>query len=169
MQGTYNKWGAIMPPIFLTMKSFHWILSLAVFAACFAATPPAQRTTKKAVPTAGKTPVRKSIGKTATTRRTKGSARPYVAGGPPRQQNPAPERYKEIQQALTEKGYLKTEPTGVWDTESSEALKQFQQDHQLSPTGKLSAASLIGLGLGPKNSTEPVTPPAVTRSEAPPR
>ena len=72
-----------------------------------------------------------------------------------RQQAPAPERYKEIQQALADKGYLKSEPTGVWNAESSDALRQFQTENNLSPTGKLSAASLIGLGLGPKKNSEP--------------
>ena len=73
---------------------------------------------------------------------------------------PTPERYKEIQQALVEKGYLKSEPNGVWDAQSTDALRQFQTDKQLSPTGKLSSASLIALGLGPKTAAVPsVQPP----------
>ena len=72
-----------------------------------------------------------------------------------RQTAPTPERYKEIQQALVDKGYLKSEPNGVWDAQSSDALKQFQTDHKLSPTGKLSSASLISLGLGPKTAPAP--------------
>ena len=32
-----------------------------------------------------------------------------------RQSGPTPERYREIQQALVDKGYLKSEPNGVWD------------------------------------------------------
>jgi hypothetical protein len=67
-----------------------------------------------------------------------------------RQVVPAADRYREIQQALVEKGYLKSEPDGVWDGQSSDALRQFQTDRNLSPTGKLSSASLIALGLGPK-------------------
>ena len=69
-----------------------------------------------------------------------------------RQLAPTPERYKEIQQALVDKGYLKSEPNGVWDAESTAAMTQFQTDQKLSPTGKLSAASLIALGLGPKTA-----------------
>jgi peptidoglycan hydrolase-like protein with peptidoglycan-binding domain len=80
-----------------------------------------------------------------------------------RQAAPTPDRYREIQQALIAKGYLKSEATGVWDTRSSEALVQFQADHNLSPTGKLSSASLIGLGLGSKTSA----PPAAVAAETP--
>jgi peptidoglycan hydrolase-like protein with peptidoglycan-binding domain len=69
-----------------------------------------------------------------------------------RQSGPTPERYREIQQALIDKGYLKSEPDGVWDTQSTDALRQFQTDQKLTPTGKITAASLIGLGLGPKDS-----------------
>jgi hypothetical protein len=74
-----------------------------------------------------------------------------------RQLTPSAERYREIQQALVEKGYLKSEPNGVWDTQSADALRQFQTDKNLSPTGKLSSASLIALGLGSKTSG--VAPP----------
>ena len=70
--------------------------------------------------------------------------------GMARQSAPTPERYKEIQQALIDKGYLKSEPTGVWDADTSDAMRRFQQDQNLSVTGKISAASLISLGLGPK-------------------
>jgi peptidoglycan hydrolase-like protein with peptidoglycan-binding domain len=74
---------------------------------------------------------------------------------------PTPDRYRDIQQALVEKGYLKSEPNGVWDTQSSDALRQFQTDQKLSPTGKISSASLIGLGLGPKTTAgQPNAAPA---------
>jgi hypothetical protein len=146
------------------MRLPHWILLLSVcfVVLAFGATPVTTTTpTKKAIPKNGAT-VRKTTGKTAgksvSTRRARGSAAP-VAARQSRQQTPAPERYKEIQQALTDKGYLKSEPTGVWNTESSDALRQFQTENNLSPTGKLSAASLIGLGLGPKKSNEPVVLP----------
>jgi hypothetical protein len=93
-----------------------------------------------------------------------------------RQMGPTPERYKEIQQALVDKGYLKSEPNGVWDAQSTDALQRFQTDKKLSPTGKLSSASLIALGLGPKTSGDaPVqpaapieTPPAAALPAAPP-
>lgn len=69
-----------------------------------------------------------------------------------RQMNPTPDRYKEIQQALVDKGYLKSEPSGVWDADSASALQRFQTDQKLTPTGKINAPSLIDLGLGPKSS-----------------
>jgi hypothetical protein len=81
-----------------------------------------------------------------------------------RQMAPTPDRYREIQQSLAEKGYLKSEPSGVWDTQSADALRQFQTDKKLSPTGKLSSASLIALGLGPK----PVGDPPAAVPAAPP-
>ena len=71
---------------------------------------------------------------------------------------PAPDRYKEIQQALVDKGYLKSEPNGVWDSASSDALRQFQTERNLSPTGKISSASLIGLGLGPRTDVPAALP-----------
>jgi len=77
---------------------------------------------------------------------------------------PAPERYKEIQQALVSKGYLKPEATsGVWDQNSSDALKRFQNDQKLQGTGKIDSLSLIALGLGPKHGPieAKATPPAV--------
>lgn len=69
------------------------------------------------------------------------------------QQAPTAERYKDIQRALAEKGYLKSEPNGEWGPDSVDALKRFQADQNLTPDGKLSALSLIALGLGPKRMT----------------
>jgi peptidoglycan hydrolase-like protein with peptidoglycan-binding domain len=78
---------------------------------------------------------------------------------------PAPERYQEIQQALAAKGYGPRTPDGVWGTDWSAALKRFQQDRKLEPTGKIDALSLITLGLGPQReqvggATAPPPPPA---------
>jgi hypothetical protein len=75
-----------------------------------------------------------------------------------RQQNPTPDRYKEIQQALVDKGYLKTEPTGIWDPASIDALQRFQSDQKLTATGRINAPSLIGLGLGAKSAGAPEAP-----------
>jgi peptidoglycan hydrolase-like protein with peptidoglycan-binding domain len=85
--------------------------------------------------------------KSAVKRKGKAPARPS------RQVTPTAERYKQIQQALATKGYLKSEPNGVWDSASIEALRRFQTDQKLDPSGKINAASLIALGLGPKTST----------------
>lgn len=67
---------------------------------------------------------------------------------------PTPERYKEVQQALADKGYYDGEIDGKWGPACVEALKRFQEDQNLSPDGKLGALSLIALGLGPKR--EPI-------------
>jgi Putative peptidoglycan binding domain len=98
----------------------------------------------------------------------KKSVRAAAAPGRARQMAPTPERYRDIQQALVDKGYLKSEPNGVWDAQSADALRQFQIDQKLSPTGKLSSASLIALGLGPKtNAPEALPPPAPPVSTTP--
>jgi hypothetical protein len=166
--------------------------SILLFAVCFAPftfgeTPETKAPVKKAVPKTGavatKTGTAQITGRTVSTKTvatrsvstgtvsTKKGRRPGapVVARQARQQTPAPERYKEIQQALTDKGYLKSEPTGIWNAESADALKQFQTENNLSPTGKLSAASLIGLGLGPKKSTEPIAPPAIPANPTPVR
>ncbi|MEJ7605572.1 MAG: peptidoglycan-binding domain-containing protein [Bryobacteraceae bacterium] len=64
---------------------------------------------------------------------------------PPRQSTPSAERYSEIQQVLAEKGFYTGPVTGVWGTESVEALRKFQSDQKLAPDGKLGARSLIAL------------------------
>ena len=76
-----------------------------------------------------------------------------------RQTQPTPERYKEIQQALQQKGYLNGEPTGTWNQDSIDALRRFQQDQKLESTGKIDSLSLIALGLGPKHETAVAVPP----------
>jgi Putative peptidoglycan binding domain len=77
----------------------------------------------------------------------------YVAPRPVVVQQPAPERIREIQQALVDKGYLRAEPTGAWDADSLAALNRFKQEQNLRADGKLDARTLIGLGLGPKTDS----------------
>jgi putative peptidoglycan binding protein len=83
-----------------------------------------------------------------------------------RQLAPTPERYKEIQQALVAKGYLKPEDvSGGWDQNSQDALKKFQSAQNIDSNGKINSLSLIALGLGPKRDTasvKPATEPAQT-------
>ena len=67
------------------------------------------------------------------------------------QQQPTPQRYKEIQQALADKGYFKGAVDGNWATDSVDALKRFQHDQNLPEDGKIGSLSLIALGLGPKH------------------
>jgi hypothetical protein len=69
-----------------------------------------------------------------------------------RQTTPAPERYKQIQDALVAKGFLDpADAGGAWGPSSADALKRFQAAQNIQPTGKIDALSLIGLGLGPKH------------------
>jgi hypothetical protein len=107
------------------------------------ATAARQRTGKTAV--ASKTTSRKG--------RSSRTAKRTAQRRPPRQSQPTPERYREIQSALASKGYLQGEPTGQWDQSSLEALRRFQQDQNLEPSGKLDSLSLIALGLGPKHES----------------
>jgi len=67
------------------------------------------------------------------------------------QQQPTSERYREIQHALSEKGYFGGPADGNWGPESIEALKRFQRDQNLVDDGKIGSLSLIALGLGPKH------------------
>lgn len=80
------------------------------------------------------------------------------------QQKPTNERITEIERALAQRGYLHSEPKGVFDDHTAEALKRFQQDQNLKADGKLNALSLIALGLGPKR----MGPPPATNPRLPP-
>lgn len=70
------------------------------------------------------------------------------------QQQPTQERYREIQQALADKGYFSGPVDGAWGSESVEALKRFQREQNLTDDGKIGSLSLIALGLGPKRTIE---------------
>jgi N-acetylmuramoyl-L-alanine amidase len=69
------------------------------------------------------------------------------------QQQPAPDRYREIQQALADKGYFHGSVDGTWGADSMDSLKRFQTDQNLDADGKISALSLIALGLGPRRES----------------
>jgi hypothetical protein len=87
---------------------------------------------------------------------TSKKSRKGTSGASSRQSNPTPDRYKQIQQALAQKGYLPTEQAnGQWTDASADALKKFQTDQNLDPTGKINSLSLIALGLGPKHQAPP--------------
>jgi hypothetical protein len=97
---------------------------------------------------------KKGRGKTAigkTVKGRKGGKSVHAAPVERSQAAPTPDRYREIQQALVAKGYLKSEPSGVWDADTQEAMRRFQADQKLDETGKINALSLISLGLGPQH------------------
>lgn len=78
-----------------------------------------------------------------------------------RQAAPTSDRYRQIQQALASKGYLRPEDaTGQWSQTSIDALKKFQMEQNIESTGKINSLSLIALGLGPKRETTAVAKPA---------
>jgi hypothetical protein len=81
------------------------------------------------------------------------------------QQAPTPERYAQIQQALADRGYYHGQTNGQWGPDSVQALRKYQQDHQLDGDGKITSLSLIGLGLGPKRA---LTAQAAPQPAAPP-
>ena len=81
-------------------------------------------------------------------------------------QAPATERYKEIQQALVDKGYYKGEVTGQWNSVSTEAMRAFQSDQNLRVDGKVSSLSLIALGLGPRRTVTTQSAPPETPTPA---
>jgi len=85
----------------------------------------------------------------------KTGAKPSVASYHPLQQQPTPDRYKEIQQALQDRGYFAGPADGNWGPSSSDALKRFQHDQNLTEDGKIGSLSLIALGLGPKRAALP--------------
>jgi peptidoglycan hydrolase-like protein with peptidoglycan-binding domain len=97
------------------------------------------------------------------------------------QQQPTQDRYREIQQALADKGYFHGPVDGTWGTDSMDALKRFQTDQNVDADGKISALSLIALGLGPRRdsaavrsapspdkSSEPSPPPVPEPAQAAP-
>ncbi len=116
--------------------------------------PVARKTVPKVAPKAS---ARKSPAKGSS----RASARRTVRRTPAvtwrnRQMTPSPERYKEIQDALVAKGYLRPEDSGTgWNQASMDALKRFQSEQNIEASGKINSLSLIALGLGPKHDANP--------------
>lgn len=52
-----------------------------------------------------------------------------------------------LQMKLKQIGYLETKPTGIFGSETQEAVKRYQHDHALAVTGRTSQAMLHLLGL----------------------
>jgi len=116
-----------------------------------ASPPPATKSAAKAPAKPGAKPV--------TTQRYYGRQpvrRTYPAR-PVQQAAPTSDRFREIQDALAAKGYLKTPSSGVWDKASMDAMQRFQQDQKLDASGRLTARSIVALGLGPKTASSPAS------------
>jgi len=97
------------------------------------------------------TSAKSAVSKTGASKGGAKSRKVVVVRRPPVQQQPSSERYKEIQQALADKGYFRGPADGAWNGDSIDALKRFQKDQNLDPDGKIGALSLMALGLGPKH------------------
>ena len=121
---------------------------------------PAKATPAKAAPVRP-TPIAKTTyraqapkaGRIAATRIPAGRYRQSAYRSPVRAayvQTPSADRWREIQQALADKGYYTGEVTGAWDQASIEALNRFKTAQKLKADGKICSLSLIALGLGPK-------------------
>ncbi|MFZ3211676.1 MAG: putative peptidoglycan binding domain-containing protein [Terriglobales bacterium] len=61
------------------------------------------------------------------------------------------DRAREIQTALTREGYMKGEPSGVWDESTRDAMTRYQADHGWQTKTLPDSRALIQLGLGPSH------------------
>lgn len=132
-------------------------LALGLIAALCGATLPAQTTAKRS--TKKKTASSTTSSASKKTSASKMSKKKTTVVRRVAQQQPTAERYKEIQQALADKGYFRGPVDGAWGADSTDALKRFQREQNLEEDGKIGALSLIALGLGPQRGTTPPAPP----------
>jgi murein L,D-transpeptidase YcbB/YkuD len=185
----------ILAAIFVIALPAGWAAFAATGATDTTKTAPKTVAKKKTVPkaTTGKTPAPTSTGsKTGTTAKTAPSSKQTVssskrpANSPTTQKKtntkqqassryrrsaqlqPAPDRYKEIQQALVDKGYFAGPVDGNWSPSSVDALKRFQHDQSLTEDGKIGSLSVIALGLGPRRGLAPFAAPARPPDSDPP-
>lgn len=61
------------------------------------------------------------------------------------------DRARQIQTALIRQGYMKGEPSGVWDQPTKDAMTRFQADHGWQTKTLPDSRALIQLGLGPNH------------------
>jgi peptidoglycan hydrolase-like protein with peptidoglycan-binding domain len=61
------------------------------------------------------------------------------------------DRAREIQAALIREGYMKGEPSGVWDQATRDAMTRYQADHGWQTKTLPDSRALIQLGLGPSH------------------
>lgn len=94
---------------------------------------------------------------------------------PPSSQNQAIETHgsqalaepfvRQIQMRLRAQGVFEGKPTGTWDDETSKAVKDFQQEHNIQPTGQIDGRTIAALmrpeGTEGEGSSTP-TPPIMS-------
>ena len=85
-----------------------------------------------------------SVNKKQTTSKKRKKSKATARG----QKAPTPDRIREIQSALNREGAFAGQPTGKWDDATVNAMKKFQENQGLNPTGKIDAVTLVKLGLG---------------------
>jgi hypothetical protein len=138
------------------LRLFATAMALSLVSLTVAAT---QSSTPKKASTK-KSTAQKSKGKSAS-KAGKSSGQTATTTWRTRQTVPSPARYRQIQEALAGKGYLRQEDaTGVWNQSSIDALRKFQTDQKIESSGKINSLSLIALGLGPRHDTPPAKAPA---------
>ena len=71
------------------------------------------------------------------------------------------ERARQIQTALVREGYMKGEPSGVWDDSTKDAMARYQSDHGWQSKTLPDSRALIQLGLGPSHK-DAINAPAVS-------
>jgi hypothetical protein len=96
----------------------------------------------------GRTPSKSPAARHSTVKRRRIRYRRYRRHRITLPRAPSRDRTEEIQSALARDGYYRSEPSGKLDGRTQEALRKFQEDNGLPPTGKLDALSLQKLGLG---------------------
>lgn len=123
-------------------------LTLALSAPGWAKSKPKPKAGAKAV--AAKQHAGRAKGKTAkkTTKKTSKKGAWKRRG----QQSIAGERTFQIQEALVNAGYLKSEPSGKMDTATKQALTRLQADNGWQTKVVPDSRALIKLGLGPDHS-----------------
>ena len=159
------------------MNAARWLSAIGILALAavqlIAATSSGKQSAKK-------TKTASAHAKQAVRSRSSHRSRAHAKPAQSYQLHPDPERYQEIQKALADRGYFKGDVNGVWGDDSTDALKRFQADQKLPDDGKISALTLIGLGLGPKhdgklgtsavsNIAEPPPLPEAPETQPPPR
>ena len=70
------------------------------------------------------------------------------------QQQISGDRAREIQEALIREHYLDGQPTGVWDTRTTVAMRKFQSDQGWQSKVIPDSRALIKLGLGPNHEND---------------
>jgi Putative peptidoglycan binding domain len=73
-------------------------------------------------------------------------------------------RASEIQTALIHHKYLSGAPTGLWDSQTQVAMRQYQSDHGWQTKLMPDSRALISLGLGPNHTEGPPAGHALTES-----